>query len=182
MHALTPNGIPSHARTRVYFPTLAPAPQLSPPHWAAAVLRPRPLPVRHRPAPRGPRAELPPRRRVLQARAAGFTTKPAPNGRRRLIQAQTGLQQHPAQHIHNYPTLVPLSRMADAIVINKANTAPPGAVDKIREAAARINPSAAVRACLAHASLHARCALVQVGGCVWDETWLLVLPSPCRFM
>lgn len=72
--------------------------------------------------------------------------------------------------------------MADAIVINKANTAPPGAVDKIREAAARINPSAAVRACLAHASLHARCALVQVGGCVWDETWLLVLPSPCRFM
>ena len=34
--------------------------------------------------------------------------------------------------------------MADAIVINKANTAPEGSIEKIREAAARINPGAAV--------------------------------------
>ena len=37
-------------------------------------------------------------------------------------------------------------RMADAIVINKANTAPAGAVEKLKEAAAKINPGAAVRA------------------------------------
>ncbi|EFN59399.1 hypothetical protein CHLNCDRAFT_33851 [Chlorella variabilis] len=35
-------------------------------------------------------------------------------------------------------------RMADAIVINKANTAPAGAVEKLKEAAAKINPGAAV--------------------------------------
>lgn len=34
--------------------------------------------------------------------------------------------------------------MADCIVINKANTAPEGSIDKIRGAAARINPGAAV--------------------------------------
>ncbi|KAL4426373.1 hypothetical protein ABPG77_004667 [Micractinium sp. CCAP 211/92] len=35
-------------------------------------------------------------------------------------------------------------RMADAIVINKANTAPAGSIEKLREAAERINPGAAV--------------------------------------
>lgn len=35
--------------------------------------------------------------------------------------------------------------MADAIVINKANTAPAGSIEKLKEAAARINPGAAVR-------------------------------------
>lgn len=35
-------------------------------------------------------------------------------------------------------------RMADVIVINKANTAPAGSIEKLREAAASINPRAAV--------------------------------------
>ena len=34
--------------------------------------------------------------------------------------------------------------MANAICINKANTAPEGSIEKLREAAARINPGAAV--------------------------------------
>lgn len=44
-------------------------------------------------------------------------------------------------------TLVPLvgcRRMADAIVINKANTAPAGSVEKLKEAASQLNPGAAV--------------------------------------
>ena len=40
----------------------------------------------------------------------------------------------------------PCCRMADAIVINKANTAPAGSVQKLKEAAKRINPHATVRA------------------------------------
>jgi hypothetical protein len=42
------------------------------------------------------------------------------------------------------PACLPACRLADAIVINKANTAPEGSIEKIREAAARINPVAAV--------------------------------------
>ena len=57
--------------------------------------------------------------------------------------------------------------MADAIVINKANTAPPGAVDALRAVAAALNPSARVYATDSTITVDAPEVLVVVLWCWW---------------
>ncbi len=58
--------------------------------------------------------------------------------------------------------IVHVCRMADAIVINKANTAPVGSIDKLREAAKRINPRATVSERASERVRGARCVLVTL--------------------
>ena len=75
-------------------------------------------------------------------------------------------------------------RMADVLVINKANTAPAGAVDKLRAAAARVNPRARVRgrpcrsgrACWAAARL--RAALPGLGAAARAAQPVILPPLP----
>ena len=136
---ITPSALPSH-------------PRRCPPTCPQA----RPLHLCDRPAPCGPRVALLPRRRLLQASdvPAGALLWSAHDRRRFAL--GVGLRctcvVTPSWHVPLNFSIARIlfstmcyCRMADAIVINKANTAPPGSIEKLQDAAEQINPRARVR-------------------------------------
>lgn len=149
----------------------------------------RPLHLRDRPAPRGPRIALPPWRRVLQVGRVGLVNQLAGQaaiyveggktaGTRALPDVRwpppllnlcrcgtCDAAAQPALPLLNpcrCGTCTSIRRMADAIVINKANTAPHGSIDKLKDAAEQINPGARV-SCAA-----CGCRTVRAGTC-WRQ-------------
>lgn len=117
----------------------------------------RPLHLRDRPAPRGPRVALLPGRRVLQVGRVGLVNQLArqaasyvEGGKTAGTRALPDVRWPPLLlNLCRCGTCTSIRRMADAIVINKANTAPHGSIDKLKDAAEQINPRARVRGLLA---------------------------------